>query len=115
MDYLDVEIRSRLGRYLRGEDTLDEFREWFIPATWDVHESSNNAAETLAYRVVHLIGEYSAGELSEARLRSRLKPLIETYVVSYGEDLPGALNRQVRTHLTTKIRNERFSAAGTAL
>ena len=83
-DLLDVEIRSRLGSYLRREDTLEEFTAWFTPATWDVHESGNELARELTYRIAHLLGDYSTGAItSEGRLRSRLRPLANTYFIEY--------------------------------
>jgi len=63
---------------------LEEFTAWFTPATWDVHESANEQARELTYRVAHLLGDYSTGAIpSEGRLRSRLRPLSETYFVEY--------------------------------
>lgn len=87
MDFLDSEIRSRLGGYIRREDTLEDFTAWFTPATWDVHESGNKQAAELTYRIAHLLGDYSTGAItSEGRLRSRLRPLAATYFLEYSTD-----------------------------
>jgi hypothetical protein len=108
MDFLDTEIRMRLGRFLQKEDTLEQFREWFTPATWDVHLLGNQPAANLAYQVSFLIAEYVTGKINESQLRRRLEPLIETYVATYGD-----MEQDLRTQLTSSIRNEKFAAAGT--
>jgi len=108
MEYLDAEIRARLGRYLRGEHTLDEFREWFTPATWDVHLSGNESAANLAHRIEHVIAEYLTENITRGTLNTRLCPLQETYVTSYGD-----LQSDLRTQLTAAVKRPRFSGVGT--
>jgi hypothetical protein len=108
--YLDSEIRARLGRYLRGEDTLDEFREWFTPATWDVGQSGNSAAVELSSRVHHIMAEYLTGTITRGRMNERLRPLRETYIASYGD-----MQADLRTRLTDAVRTEPFAAVGRQL
>lgn len=80
---LDLEIRAHLDRYVGRHETLDEFRSWFIPATWDVHLANNPQAEQLTNRVAHFLGEYVSGNITEATLRNRLRPQVSTYVIEY--------------------------------
>src|SRR5947207_13592061 len=108
MEFLDLEIRLRLGRYVRGEDTLDEFRAWFTPATWDVHLSRNTLAINLSNRVSFLLGEYVTRHINESQLRKRLSPLIETYVAVYG-----SLDVELTTQLSGVRRSEPYVGAGT--
>jgi hypothetical protein len=108
MHSLDGEIRTRLGRYVRRDDTLEEFRDWFTPATWDLDRSDPGAQ--LARQVDFLIGEFVTGHIAERRLRARLSPLIETYVVVYGQN---DLMTDLRTALSDPITTPPFSGAGT--
>lgn len=46
----DAEIREHLRRYVADEITLDEFENWFVPKSWNIHQmgdvvwQSNRAA-----------------------------------------------------------------------
>jgi len=108
--FLDTEIRARLGRYLRGEDTLDAFREWFTPATWDVGQSGNTAAVELSNHIHHIIAEHVTGAITRGRMNERLRPLRETYIASYGD-----MQADLRTRLTDAVRTEPFAGVGRQL
>lgn len=84
---LDLEIRAWLARYVRGEITLTEFKDWFVPNTWNVHESGNPLAPGLAYWVDARIDEYVGGVFGERRLKSLLDREVDTYRFVYGEAL----------------------------
>ena len=46
-------LQEQLRRYIADELTLDAFREWFTPATWE-HDSTPDAdARELGYEIVH--------------------------------------------------------------
>ncbi len=79
MASLDLEIRNCLISYLVGEISLDSFQDWFLPATWDVHESGDSSAEDLTYAIQHSLAEYTNDHLTDAELRSRLVPLTNTF------------------------------------
>ncbi len=82
---LELEVRAQLGRYMRGETTLDDFHRWFAPATWNVHKTAHANAAELAYRIDAALAEYSSGQVTERQLRARFAPMVETYHFVYGE------------------------------
>lgn len=83
---LDLEIRAWLGRYVRGEITLSEFKDWFVPNTWNVHLSGNPLAPKIAYEVDALIAEFSDHAFTERRLKQRLDRYVEIYRFVYGPE-----------------------------
>lgn len=69
-------IRSLLARYLRGEMSLHQFDEWFVPATWDVEKTGDQATIDLTYENVLRLAESSNGDCTESELKSLLRPLV---------------------------------------
>ena len=78
---LELEIRDWLARYLSGEITLSEFRDWFIPATWDVESSGDFGAENFSYDLELLFSEFRSGHRTEQELKTLLMPEVVTYSV----------------------------------
>lgn len=78
---LDLEIRKRLSLYLAGEISLQNFEEWFVPASWNVHQSGNQAAINLVYDIELWLAEFSDGIWSEQELKQYLLSLSENYHV----------------------------------
>jgi hypothetical protein len=69
------EIRSRLADWLAGRQSLDEFEDWFVAATWDVHKSGDSEAEALTDEIELRLSEYTDGVLSPEDLRRELSAL----------------------------------------
>jgi hypothetical protein len=78
---LDHEIRDKLGSYLLGEFSLEDFKDWFVPVSWDVDHGNNQAAINLVYEIELRLAEYSDGYWSEDELKNLLRPLVENYRV----------------------------------
>lgn len=72
MDELDVEIRNRLEAYLAGELTIEEFEDWFVPASWD-HRTQ------LVIDVDHLLAERDV--YAEGVFREMMRQVVSTIVV----------------------------------
>jgi hypothetical protein len=79
---LDLEIRDWLARYLDGDISLRQFREWFVPASWNVHQTGNVAAGDLVGEIGLRLAEFTSGHRSEEDVQSLLRPLVERYTVS---------------------------------
>jgi hypothetical protein len=79
---LDLKIHNQLVRYLAGEISLAEFRDWFDRATWDVDLQGNPVASELAAEIELRLAEFSNGHRDEADLRSILHPLVRTFITS---------------------------------
>ncbi len=71
------DIREHLRRYLSHEISLDQFREWFDVATWDVIDESSPATQQVAGEIELRIAEFTNGHLRETELRTLLQPLLD--------------------------------------
>jgi hypothetical protein len=77
---LDLEIRDKLGSYLLGEISLEDFKDWFVPSSWDVDHQNNQAAINMVYEIELRLAEYSNGYWSEDELKPLLRPLVADYL-----------------------------------
>ena len=73
---LDRQIRERLVRYVRGEMTLRDFNRWFMPATWNVHQTADMATRRLVGAIGLALAELSVGHATEAEVQDELRALI---------------------------------------
>lgn len=78
---LSSDIRSRLSSYLAREMSLEQFEEWFIPATWQVHTSGDLDAVELAGTIKLRLAEFTNGHWTEDELREQLIPLVTRYEI----------------------------------
>jgi hypothetical protein len=72
---LDMRIKSELTRYILGQKSLQEFREWFDSSTWDT-ELDDRSTSDLIGEIELRLAEFSAGHLAENELRELLLTLI---------------------------------------
>lgn len=70
------DIQGRLARYLAGDSSLDEFKDWLVGETWEVEQRADAEAEKLTYRIKHRLAEQSGGHITEDALRRTLQPLV---------------------------------------
>jgi hypothetical protein len=84
------EVRERLARYLRGEIALEQFEDWLVQRSWNMHRDSEPAAQKLVAAIELRLAEHSSGHLDEPSLRSELVPLVSrtTSEISFGGGLP---------------------------
>lgn len=73
---LAFEIREQLARYLVGEISLDEFRQWFVPAAWELEASDDVVANELSNQIFLSLAEYSNGDWTEAELNQLFRHLV---------------------------------------
>jgi hypothetical protein len=69
------EIRAQLCDLLAGKHSLDEFEDWFVPATWDIHKSKDVEAEALTDEIELRLSEHSDGYLTSDDLMRELGAL----------------------------------------
>lgn len=74
---LDKQIRLKVQEYLQGDISLEEFDDWFVPKTWDVHLSDNREAEYLTEEIEHLFNEFTSEHTSDYRDESVLRKGLE--------------------------------------
>lgn len=78
----ESEIRDWLARYLAKEIPLEEFEDWFVRQSWDMHVGSPEAAQKLASAIELRLAEHSSGHLTDEDLRRELRSFVATYVRS---------------------------------
>lgn len=76
------EIRVELVKYLAGDQSLDDFEDWLVQQSWDMHRDSDHAAQKLASKVELLLAEHSSAHINETSLKAELRPLVSKYNVS---------------------------------
>ncbi len=80
------QIREKIGRYLRSELSLDQFEEWLVERSWNMHRDSDEAAQKLASAVELRLAEYSSGHLDDAQLRDELRQFVTNYSLHFSFD-----------------------------
>ncbi len=81
---IHYEIRDKLGSYLLGEISLEDFKDWFVPVLWNIEYSNNQDAMNIAYEMELRLAEYSNDYWSEDELKALLRPLVENYYIEIG-------------------------------
>ena len=76
----DLDIRERLIDYLVEQTTLDEFEDWLVQNTWNVHQWGSEATQNLAYSIEGPLAEHSGGQMDESDLRKKLVKLVREFV-----------------------------------
>jgi hypothetical protein len=76
MTPLALQIREQVGRYLAGQDSLRDFTEWFLAASWDVQRRDPGASDLVYAVELHLENYSDWGD--EAELRRALNGLVRT-------------------------------------
>lgn len=76
---LDQEIRVQLARFLAGETDLETFEAWLTPATWEVEQSSNPAAQALSSELLLRLAEFTNGDWTEEELRGLWQPYVPSW------------------------------------
>ena len=75
MDHLGMEIRQQLARYVDGGSNLNQFEDWFVPATWNIPKGDVVAIE-LARDVELRLAEHTNGHWTEIELKEKLLGLV---------------------------------------
>jgi hypothetical protein len=69
------QIREALGRVANNHLSLDDFRNWFVPVSWNIEGSGEPEAIDLAHRIDGVLAEASAVGWSEQDIREELSTL----------------------------------------
>jgi hypothetical protein len=78
---VEYQIRQWLARYLSNEISLDQFEDWLVKQSWNMHRDSDEASQKLASALELRLAEYSSGHLDEPALREELVPFVTKYNV----------------------------------
>jgi hypothetical protein len=70
------ELRGQLEKLIEGQLSLDEFEDWFVPYSWNIHKCGDYEVQELAYSIEHQLSEFD--EDSEA-LRLGLESALRAF------------------------------------
>ena len=73
------QIREKISRYLRYEISLDQFEDWLVQRSWNMHQDSDGDAQKLVAAVELRLAEHSSGHLDVAALREELQSLVNVF------------------------------------
>jgi hypothetical protein len=77
-------IHEHIIAYLAGEQSLPEFHDWLVGATWNVEDQGDSHAVDLSYDIKLAVAEHSRGDISLSDLRERLSALVATAQATAG-------------------------------
>ncbi len=72
-DRHDADLLAHLGKLLRDEVPLEDFRHWFSSALWEWEWADDDVTLDFAYLVENRLAEFSGGHLSERQLLRALR------------------------------------------
>jgi len=92
------EIRQRLGMLLADQISLDEFEDWFVPYSLNIHLSGDDEAQKLAYEIKGYMFEYAEDS-------AELRAILAGILVSQGIELNYTLEseKETRTFLVEPV------------
>lgn len=76
----ESQIRDKLFDYLTREITLNDFEDWLVFQSWNMHQDSDDAAQRLVGAIELRLAEYSNDHLSDDALERELKGLLAASV-----------------------------------
>ncbi|MDO8434966.1 MAG: hypothetical protein Q7S58_21415 [Candidatus Binatus sp.] len=84
----ESQIRERLLAYLVRDITLNDFEDWLVSQSWDMHLDSDDAAQSLVGAIELRLAEYSDDHLDDDALERELKGLIASPIKVLIEHAP---------------------------
>jgi hypothetical protein len=69
-------ILEHVHSYLRGQENVNEFQDWFVPATWNINQTSNRDAIAMSRRIGLRLAEFLNGHWTEHELKDRLAEML---------------------------------------
>lgn len=78
----ESEIRERLIRFLRDEMSLQEFEDWLVSNSWNMHLDSSPSAQDLVAAIELILSEYSSGHRKYSEVRNEFAALSDTVVIT---------------------------------
>ena len=95
------ELRQELTRYLKGQCTLKDFEDWFVPRSWNFNQNSNPSLLKLVSQIELSLAEFSNGDWTEKELRQQFSILMTVDEIEYHPFGGEILTENVSTHTGT--------------
>lgn len=91
---LDLKVREEAFRYLRGDISLQAFREWLIDVSWDIPPGSQ-PEEKIAGDIELLFAERDHGDWTDAEFNEQLYAIAQMYQFSRPANQIGSTARNI--------------------
>jgi hypothetical protein len=79
----ELQLREQLAKFISGEKSRDDFEDWFVRESWNIHKSPELGAQRLVNAIELLLAENSSEHLSDPDLLKELKALASIQYVNY--------------------------------
>lgn len=76
----ESEVRKRLLAFLRDDLSLDDFEDWLVVSSWDMHLDSESGAQELVWAIELALSEHSSKHLSYDGLKQEFGNLLNHVV-----------------------------------
>jgi hypothetical protein len=77
----DLQLREQLAKFLAGNLSRDEFEDWFVQSSWNMHEKADFETQRLVSAIELLLAENSSGHLLDKDLYEELRSLASIRIV----------------------------------
>lgn len=104
------EIRDRLVGYLAGKESLDDFEDWLVARSWNMHRDSSEAAQEMVSAIELALAEHSSGHLSRGELRRQLIDILHGSSVAVSVVGPRQGRHRQRARSASRILQFAMSA-----
>lgn len=105
MSLVALTIREQLARYITGEITLQQFREWFSPQAWNIHQRADVSTAQLVHEIDLVLAEHDHGDWTEEEVKQHFFPLASLAQLARG-------NSHVWLHETAWVQKSANSVLG---
>ena len=72
----EYQICRQIKRLLANKFSLDDFEDWLVQSSWNMHLDSDSKAQDLVWKIELSLAEYSSDYLDEAELLAELRNLV---------------------------------------
>ena len=72
------EIKKRLSALLDGSLSIEDFEDWIVAGSWNMHTWSDKATQTLVGAIEVRLAEFHQDHLSDSELREELLDVLDS-------------------------------------
>ena len=76
------EVRNRLADAIEGQVSFDEFEDWLVQYSWNVHQSKDFDLQRLVFAIELALAERSSGHLDDEGLVRELRAVLSVVPVN---------------------------------
>src|SRR5690242_16649847 len=79
---VESEVRQKLADFLGDRVSLQDFEDWLVSNSWNMHRDSSASAQNLVSDIELLLSEYSSEHRVYDELQNELSRLLDSIVVA---------------------------------